>query len=272
MVEDNDQQEELELVTQLEDDLETIRSFPLPLKSISSKYFVNSKNEYHYPVSHCLLSFSRTELNNNARRSWAIEDEIRLNSMAETIKENGESIDWSKIAEQLNKTPADCFSHYHNATDKAINKQDWTAEEEKNLIRIAEKYHYRNWHLIACELGSRRTPIACLKHYQQTLNSELINSAEWTLEEDNLLKEGIERYGVGKWQHISSNIPGRSAAQCLNRYRKSFHCQENIVSGAWTDQEERALFLASYAHDVPMLNDTKFGVEERLAFLGILIC
>jgi hypothetical protein len=248
--------------------LDQVENFPLSLKSVRSIYFDNQVVAYQYPVSNPLICYEGSRLTANPYRSWTEDQNKVLLQLVEQQKQKESSISWSEIAERLKKTPQDCLSHYYNVCDPSLNKSDWTAEEEKQLLRIAERHSYHNWHLISEELGTKRTPIACLKHYQQTLNSDLIKSSEWTLEEDGTLKEALEKYGVGEWQHIATCLPGRSAAQCLNRYRKSFLCQENIVSGAWTEEEERRLFLAAYAYDVPMLDDLKKSVEDRNTLLG----
>ena len=68
-----------------------------------------------------------------------------------------------------------------------LNKQSWTREEDKKLMRLAKHYSGRHWQQIALELGvnsdiviekiikcclfqTNRSPYDCILRYQQCLN------------------------------------------------------------------------------------------------------
>jgi len=146
---------------------------------------------------------------------------------------------------------------YTNVLDPEINNCEWTAEEGSRLLLLADKYSEHHWVNIAEELGTRRTPMSCLKRYQRTHNSKLLNNDEWSSEEDLLLKAAVESCGKGKWLEVSLQIPGRSSVQCMNRWAKSPLCQDNVVSGKWVEEEERLLFLAAIAYNAPSMKQTK---------------
>lgn len=107
------------------------------------------------------------------------------------------------------------------------------------------------WIKIAHELGTNRTPLQCLQRYQQALNPKLVNSNEWTSVEDGLLRKAVEIYGTKSWQNVSTMISGRSAVQCGARYRKSSKSRDDIVDGSWAAIDERRLFLAAIAYEIP---------------------
>jgi hypothetical protein len=41
----------------------------------------------------------------------------------------------------------------------------------------------------------------------------------WNLREDALLRNAVSRFGVEQWEIVAAAIPGRSAAQCRERWR-----------------------------------------------------
>lgn len=40
----------------------------------------------------------------------------------------------------------------------------------------------------------------------------------WTVEEDLILKEKVESYGLKRWKEISAFLPGRIGKQCRERW------------------------------------------------------
>lgn len=124
------------------------------------------------------------------------------------------------------------------------------------------------WVKIADDLGTSRTPLQCLQRYQQALNAKLVNSTEWNANEDALLRKGVELYGTKNWQNVASMISGRSAVQCGARYRKSSKSRDDIVDGSWTEIDERRLFLAAIAYDIPTSSIFKKSPAEIEAFIA----
>ena len=245
---------------------------PIPIQSPkkSTYFFLSNGEPYVYPNAQPRLACDTTTIN-KALKFWTKENqELLLKIISEVSSDFTEYTTWEIIAKRFGKhvTPMQCFAQYYNNCNPTINHKEWTKEEEKDLIVLASKYNNHNWPRIALELGTNRTPIACLRHFQQTLNRDLIKETDWNPEEDLVLKAAVEKYGVGNWQYVSSEVPARSAQQCLNRWRKSAICQEHTVSGHWLQEEERALFLAAHIYEVPKLADSKRSVEERNAILG----
>lgn len=180
------------------------------------------------------------------------DDAILQKLVAEYRSSHDEVVDWSEIAESMNRqlsqlredktirksyfgvpsvspssnyesfhTPRECLLRYRNALDPSFNRSPWSAEEDANLTKLAIKYAEHEWPLIATELGTNRTPFDCLNRYQQHLNNHMIHSKDWSKAEDEKLKEVVHTHGANHWAYISSMIVGRTADQCRARYGSS---------------------------------------------------
>eukprot|EP01035_Chromulina_nebulosa_P001144 gene1144-1547_t len=162
----------------------------------------------------------------------------------------------------------ECLMLYRNKLDPDINNREWTKTEEKQLLDLVNlRNGCYNWSLIAEDLGTNRTPIECLRHYQQSLNIHHINAAPWSEEELQLLASAVELYGEGKWQHIANSVPGRTVYHCKRAWRKVLDDANATRSGHWDPFEERLLFLAAVAFKFPNVNTFKKSPEEVQAIL-----
>ena len=93
-------------------------------------------------------------------------------------------------------------------------KIKWTSIEDEKLIKAVEKYHHKNWKLIANEVSSR-SPKQCLERWYGMLDPSLIKT-EFTPEEDQIIVDMQNRLG-NKWTLIAECLPGRSAISVRNR-------------------------------------------------------
>jgi hypothetical protein len=155
-----------------------------------------------------------------------------------------QSINWVSVAEQMSKhanifSPRDCYIQYNNVESMKINKHVFLADEDRKLLALVNEYEECGWIKIADELGTNRTPLQCLQRYQQALNKRLVNSNDWTKEEDLLLRKAAEMFGTKNWQNVANTLSGRTAVQCGSRYRKSAQCRDDIVDGSWLEIDER---------------------------------
>jgi len=205
-------------------------------------------------------------------------DNDKLVSLVLAYKDEDQDVDWQQVAEDLSSqqpkakakkhSALECFSVYHNSLDPEINKAKWTADEEKKLAELAQKYAEHDWIVIAEKLGTGRTPFQCLKHYQQTLCTKFTTVAEWSPDEEILLRQAVLRHGDKNWQRVSSDVPGRTAFQCTVKWRKSAGVfEDGIVNGDWNEEEERRLVLGVVAHEMPCLNDYKLPAAEIQRFV-----
>jgi hypothetical protein len=208
-----------------------------------------------------LLDYSTPRLNSR-QKSWTNEDEARL--VAEIQRKRCcesmvavDSVDWEELpsSKLLNKfSSREVFAHYYNLSCPSINGNNWTISEDEALISLAQKYEERDWSRIANELGTNRTPFACLKHYQQHLNRRLMNSEEWSAQEDQLLTMAVDKFSRSQstLQLAADAVPFRTAAQCSNRWNRL--SQRILTTSDWTPDEERMLYLAAVANDIPSLH------------------
>ncbi|XP_023516757.1 transcription factor MYB98-like [Cucurbita pepo subsp. pepo] len=65
---------------------------------------------------------------------------------------------------------------------------------------------------------------------------------QWTIEEDRLLVQLVEQYGVRKWSHIAQMLPGRIGKQCRERWHN--HLRPDIKKDTWSEEEDRVLIEA----------------------------
>ena len=181
--------------------------------------------------------------------------------------------DWEEIATSVDPsgqhlTARDCFIYYRQNDATTINKSAWSIDEDKKLAALAAKYEECGWVTIAAELDTRRTPLQCLQRYQQSLNMKLVNNADWSIDEDMMLKKAVEVHGIRNWQLVANMMnTGRSATQCGQRWRKGFQLREDVVAGHWTEQDERMLFLSAIMHEIPTSTAVKKTPEEIESFL-----
>ncbi|TKY55213.1 Transcription factor MYB98 [Spatholobus suberectus] len=69
-----------------------------------------------------------------------------------------------------------------------------------------------------------------------------IVKGQWAADEDRLLIQLVEQYGVRKWSHISQALPGRIGKQCRERWHN--HLRPDIKKDIWTEEEDKILIQA----------------------------
>ena len=61
----------------------------------------------------------------------------------------------------------------------------------------------------------------------------------WPKEEDNMMRELVNKYGPRKWSAIASYLPGRVGKQCRERWQN--HLRPDVNKGPWSAEEEQKL-------------------------------
>lgn len=252
------------------------------VSSRKSKYFCGPGVGFEYPVDEDgdgqeqeMFSYSKEDMVDAYKPKVSYQVEANaLNRLVCAYINSGREVDWVKVAKEMTKAcnverlPVDCFGMYYNSVDKSINSSKWSSDEEKKLVELARDHSEHDWIVIAEKLGTQRTPFQCLQHYQQALNTKLATVADWSADEERLLRDTVLLHGDRNWQRIASVLPGRTASQCQLKWRKSGGVLEDgIVNGEWNDEEERRLFLGVVAHEVPSLNDYKLPAAEVAQFV-----
>lgn len=60
------------------------------------------------------------------------------------------------------------------------------------------------------------------------------SKGKWSPEEDDMLREAVEKYGGKNWKKISDLLAGRTDVQCLHRWQKVL--RPGLVKGPWTPE------------------------------------
>lgn len=81
---------------------------------------------------------------------------------------------------------------------------------------------------------------------------------KWTAEEDETLREAVQRHGGRNWKRISDCLEGRTDVQCLHRWQKVL--RPGLIKGPWTKEVKSviAAYLSSYC-DYCVTNTDAFG-------------
>ena len=105
-------------------------------------------------------------------------------------------------------------------------KHGWTGEEDALILHLVT-LSGQKWSAIATMLPGRtddavRNRFLRLQRKRKagmdgTAESELKKGDMWTAQEDALVMQAANHYGL-KWQQIAANVPGRSANAVRNRY------------------------------------------------------
>jgi hypothetical protein len=103
-------------------------------------------------------------------------------------------------------------------------KGKWTAEEDDNLLRAAEKFAGTRWKTIAALIPGR-TRKQCWNRWQYALDPSIVRTSKratgkWFTEEDRKLMSAVEKHNGKNWVEIAALVPGRTKRQCMDRWHK----------------------------------------------------
>jgi hypothetical protein len=110
----------------------------------------------------------------------------------------------------------------------------WTAEEDESLRLAVQQHGGRNWKKISdCLVG--RTDVQCLHRWQKVLRPGLVKGP-WSKEEDDLVVELVEKFGVKSWSFIARQLKGRLGKQCRERWYN--HLDPFLTKSLWMPEED----------------------------------
>ncbi|KAF8322187.1 hypothetical protein DL93DRAFT_2163024 [Clavulina sp. PMI_390] len=176
---------------------------------------------------------------------WTVEEDKQLMELVGDGDVRAGAVNWTDIARGFNGTriAAHCLMRWM-ALDQANNpgiEQPWTSEEDEELKIAVEEHGLGNWTAISLALYNTRTPIACHHRYTQTLVPDL-KRGPWTQAEDDKLREAVRLHG-SKWSRMQEMLPGRTPAQCRERYVRVLS-QPVLKGGNWEEAEDNRLRIA----------------------------
>ncbi|KAM4579429.1 LOW QUALITY PROTEIN: snRNA-activating protein complex subunit 4 [Fundulus diaphanus] len=162
-----------------------------------------------------------------------------------------EEHDWQKISNidfEGRRDAEDIRLFWQNFLHPSINKSPWSNEEVQLLNEVVKKHEERHWEKIAEELGTGRTAFMCLQMYQRFVSNSL-KRGNWTPEEDNQLRELIQKMRIGNfipYTQISYFIKDRDTSQLIYRWNQVL--DPSLKRGPWTKDEDQLLLQAVARH------------------------
>ncbi|KAJ3173122.1 Myb-like DNA-binding domain protein [Geranomyces variabilis] len=165
-------------------------------------------------------------------------------SFSETSPQIADSIDWQAVANFVGnrRTASNCKREWMVNFVPALSfpKRPFTISELEQLKQAEADRNGHEWDLIAAKVGGGRTPIECLRQFQQRLNPEM--RLRWTADEDARLIACSGEHSGLKWADIALKLgDGRTAAQCKQRLKMLTQVNRK---GLWTEAEDAMLMRA----------------------------
>ncbi|NWI96322.1 SNPC4 protein, partial [Pitta sordida] len=178
------------------------------------------------------------------KKEWTEEEIERLKQIA--AKHN--YLDWQSIAQELgtNRTPFQCLQKYQ-IYNKDLKRKEWTKDEDQMLLELVQEMRVGNhipYKKIAYYMEGRDSA-QLIYRWTKSVDPSL-KKGPWTPEEDAMLLAAVKKYGEKDWYKIRTEVPGRSDAQCRDRYLKALHW--DVKKGKWSLEEEEQLIELVQKH------------------------
>ncbi|XP_034969052.2 snRNA-activating protein complex subunit 4 isoform X1 [Zootoca vivipara] len=164
----------------------------------------------------CLQTFQA--FNKELKKSeWSPEEDEILLQLVQEMRV-GKHIPYRKIAYFMEgRDSAQLIYRWTKRVDPNLKRGAWTPEEDAMLLKAVAKYGAQDWYKIRMEVPGRND-IQCRDRYLHALHCE-IKKGKWSEEEEVKLIELTEKYGVGHWAKVASELPHRSGTQCLSKWK-----------------------------------------------------
>ncbi|NXS36228.1 SNPC4 protein, partial [Pomatostomus ruficeps] len=171
------------------------------------------------------------------KKEWTEEEIERLKEIAA----NHNYLDWQSIAQELgtNRTPFQCLQKYQ-IYNKDLKRKEWTKDEDQMLLELVQEMRVGShipYKKIAYYMEARDSA-QLIYRWTKSVDPSL-RRGPWTPEEDAMLMAAVKKYGEKDWYKIRTEVPGRSDAQCRDRYLKALHW--DVKKGKWSMEEEEQL-------------------------------
>ncbi|XP_053337482.1 snRNA-activating protein complex subunit 4 [Clarias gariepinus] len=165
----------------------------------------------------CFQTYQRYISKCFRKRAWTKEEDQVFRDLVDKMR-IGSFIPYTQISYFMEgRDSSQLIYRWTCVLDPSIKKGPWTKEEDQLLLKAVKKYGCKEWWKIRLEVPGR-TDNACRDRYLDCLRDDIKRGA-WSDEEVELLKQLVEKHGVGKWAKIASEIPNRVDSQCLNKWK-----------------------------------------------------
>jgi hypothetical protein len=179
---------------------------------------------------------------------WTKDEDNKLKEAAEKYGAKN----WDAIAALVpSRTRSQCAGRWHDALDPSIGHPvrtgKWTPDEDKMLQDAVEKHGGKNFEAVSL-LVPGRTKKQCTNRWYNALDPSVERATgrmdTWTTDEDNKLKDAVEKHGEENWSAIAALVPGRTKTQCCSRWHDAVDPKIDRTAprtGRWTTDEDNKL-------------------------------
>ncbi|XP_054440778.1 snRNA-activating protein complex subunit 4 [Pteronotus mesoamericanus] len=151
------------------------------------------------------------------RREWTEEEDRMLTQLVQEMRV-GSHIPYRRIVYYMEGRDSMQLTYrWTKSLDPSLKKGLWTPEEDAKLLQAVAKYGEQDWFKIREEVPGR-SDAQCRDRYLRKLHFSL-KKGRWNSKEEEKLIELIEKYGVGHWAKIASELPHRTGSQCLSKWK-----------------------------------------------------
>ncbi|KAK3538930.1 hypothetical protein QTP86_023476 [Hemibagrus guttatus] len=165
----------------------------------------------------CFQTYQRYISKRLRRREWSKEEDEVLRELVDKMR-IGNFIPYTQISYFMEgRDSSQLIYRWTCVLDPSIKKGPWTKEEDQLLVKAVKKYGCKDWWKIKLEVPGR-TDGSCRDRYLDSLQDDIKKGA-WSDDEVELLKKLVDKYGVGRWAKIASEMPNRVDSQCLNKWK-----------------------------------------------------
>jgi hypothetical protein len=203
-----------------------------------------------------------TKLDAVVTGNWTLEEVSKLTrAVADTSKKRwGKEYktDWDAVAALVpGRTTKQCWSRWKDFLDSSIDRANgrtgkWTAIEDGKLKNAVQSHGGKDWVAIAA-LVPGRTRKQCWGRWKDVLDSSIDRAngrtGKWAENEDDKLKDAVQRHGGKNWAAIATLVPDRTEIQCHDRWHHVLDLDRaNGRTGSWTALEDIKLKNAVQTH------------------------
>lgn len=172
--------------------------------------------------------------------TWTKEEDGCLLQAVEKYGRNN----WDTVAKELNsnRLPWQCCSRYHqeyahsHLCAKPVSEDDM--EKIIEVINLCRIGNYVPWNQVMYFIQNYN--LLQVKYQWQKMLSERRSNQPWTLQEDAILLNLVDKFGDRDWNRIANFVPGRSNKSCRERYIMRLRFEKRAV-GAWLKREDETL-------------------------------
>ncbi|XP_040860337.1 snRNA-activating protein complex subunit 4 [Ochotona curzoniae] len=178
------------------------------------------------------------------KQEWGAEELERLRAIAAS---HGH-LRWQAVAEELGtgRSAFQCLQKFQQQS-KDLKRREWTPEEDRMLTQLVQEMrvgsHIPYRRIVYYMEG--RDSMQLIYRWTKSLDPSL-KKGSWAPEEDAKLLQAVAKHREQNWFRVREEVPGRSDAQCRDRYLRRLHF--SLKKGRWDPKEEEQLLelIAKY--------------------------